>query len=335
MTSHSSGPLQHDPVTAARAWLAEDGAAALATVMSTWNSAPVPAGAQLAVAKDGRFEGSVSGGCIEADVITAAAGVIASGRGEVLEFGVDHERAWQAGLACGGQIAVYVEPLTRVCDLNYLDTRIEARAKRTSLVVSTALETGTRTVFTSPLNAPDGVRDAFTSGECRISGEGRERSFCQAVLPVVHLVIAGATEIGQVLARLALPLGWKISVVDPRAAFATAERFPGVETHVAWPEAALGALGLDPRTAIVALTHASNIDDETLTTALSSSCFYAGALGSKRNHAGRVERLKAAGFSADAIARIRAPAGLDIKAKSPAEIAISILAQIVAAQRGG
>ena len=325
----------HDPLQAALAWLADDGSAALATVVSTWGSAPVPAGGQMAVARDGRFAGSVSGGCIEADVISEAQDVIAKGRAKVLDFGVSDDIAWRTGLACGGKLSVYIEPLTRERDTADLETILQARAARAPLVVSTRLADGQRSFVTPSGNTSPDVTRCFASGESVLSGEGNARVFFQALMPIVHLVIAGATETGQVLGAVAQRLGWKITIVDPREAFASEDRFAGFDTNVAWPGEALAGLALDARTAVVALTHAGHIDDEALAAALASPCFYVGALGSRKTHAARVERLKAAGLSADAIARIRAPVGLDIKAKTPGEIAVSIAAEIIATQRGG
>jgi xanthine dehydrogenase accessory factor len=150
----------------------------------------------------------------------------------------------------------------------------------------------------------------------------------------VRLIIAGGTNIGQVLAELARHAGYDVIVVDPRAAFVTEERFGATSSRTEWPEVSLTALGLDARTAVVALTHAAHIDDEALGVALKSDCLYIGALGSKTTHAKRIERLKAAGFSEAALKRIHAPIGLAIGAKGPAEIAVSILAEIIKVARG-
>lgn len=323
-----------DPQSAAHDWLKRDGQVALATVMTTWGSAPVQAGGQMAVALDGDFTGSVSGGCIEADVIADAQDTMATGQLKVLEFGVADEVAWRAGLACGGRMSILIEPLTRDRDLEFIERLLGARRSRQALVVRTLLGNGERTLYKSPIDAPSGVARGFDTAESAISGEGIERAFCQAVMPAIHLIIAGATEAGQVLALMAQELGWKITIVDPREAFASEARFGGMDRKVAWPGAALEDLTLDLRTAVVALTHAGHIDDETLAAALSGPCFYVGALGSRKTHEARVGRLTASGVGADAMARIRAPVGLNIKAKSPAEIAVSILAEIIAVQRG-
>jgi xanthine dehydrogenase accessory factor len=150
----------------------------------------------------------------------------------------------------------------------------------------------------------------------------------------VRIVIVGATHIGQSLAALARQSGYDVVVADPRAAFASEERFGATELVTGWPEASLAAVGIDGRTAVVALTHASHIDDEALAAALRSPCLYIGALGSRRTHAKRLERLKATGFSEAEVARIHAPIGLAIGAKGPAEIAVSILAEIIKVARG-
>ena len=323
-----------DPIEAARSWLEEHGKVALATVASTWGSAPVPVGGQLVVAPDERFQGSVSGGCVESDVIAEAADVMASGRPRLLEFGVDEETAWRAGLPCGGKIKVLLEPLARGRDLRYLDRVLEARRTRTPLVVTTDVVTGSRAIYDAGSNLPAEAKASLASGESKLVERPEGALFVQALMPTLRIIIAGATNIGQVLADMARQAGYDVVVIDPRAAFLTAERFAGSKTIGAWPAASLTSLGLDTRTAVVALTHAAHIDDEALGTALRSPCLYVGALGSKTTHAKRVERLREAGFDEADIARIRAPIGLAIGAKGPAEIAVSILAEIIKVTRG-
>jgi xanthine dehydrogenase accessory factor len=152
--------------------------------------------------------------------------------------------------------------------------------------------------------------------------------------PPVRVILVGAGHIAQVLADLATRLGFQVTVVDPRTAFSTEERFAGVPLSHDWPERALPALGLDSRTAVVTLAHEARLDDETLTLALRSPCFYVGALGSRRTHEKRVARLSAAGLSDAEIARIDAPVGIRIGAKGPGEIAVSILAALIKARHG-
>jgi xanthine dehydrogenase accessory factor len=328
------GRASHDPIEAARAWLDEEPCVALATVVSTWGSAPVPVGGQLVVAPDERFEGSVSGGCVEAEVITAAASVIAAGRPRLLTFGVADETAWRTGLPCGGRIEVYVEALDRNSGAPYLDAVLAARHARSPLVVSTDLTSGVREIF-DERTAPAGeIADCLRSGKSEAVETPAGRAFLHALLPAPHLVIVGATQIGQILSDLARRLGWHVTLVDPRAAFSSEDRFGDVARLTEWPAPSLGTLGLDRRTAVVALTHVGAIDDEALIAALRSSCAYVGALGSKRTHAARLERLRKAAIGDATLARIRAPIGLPIGAEGPAEIAVAILAEIVKELKG-
>jgi xanthine dehydrogenase accessory factor len=317
----------------ARTWLDEHGQAAIATVVSTWGSAPVPVGGQLVVTVDDRFEGSVSGGCVEVDVLVEAADVMASGKPKLLEFGVSEETAWRAGLPCGGKIKVLVEPLT-CADLPFVDAILMARAERWTVVVTTRIADGARRLYTADDKMPVEVADCFASGLIGLIDTPEGELFVQPLVPPLRIIVAGATHIGQVFAELARQVGYSVTVVDPRSAFATEERFGAASAIAAWPEASFDKLGLDARTAVVALTHASHIDDEALTAALRSPCLYIGALGSRGTHAKRLERLAAAGFTAADLARIHAPIGLAIGAKGPAEIAVSILAEIIKVARG-
>ena len=330
--SPSSG--MRDPIETARAWIDEHGKVALATVVSTWGSAPVPVGGQLVVGPDDRFQGSISGGCVEGDVIAEAADVMAGGRPRLMEFGVAEETAWRAGLPCGGTIKVLLEPLARARDAGYIDQILAARRLRSSLVVTTNVVTGTRQVFGPGMATPPEVARCLSNGDSRLIDLPEGNVFVHTLQPPVRVVIAGGTNIGQVLAELARQVGYDVIVVDPRAAFVTAERFGATSSRTEWPEVSLTTLGLDARTAVVALTHAAHIDDEALSVALRSDCLYIGALGSKRTHAKRLERLEAAGFGKNELARIHAPIGLSIGAQGPAEIAVSILAEIIKVARG-
>ncbi len=327
------GNAERDVLEVARSWLEQHGRVALATVASAWGSAPVPVGGQMVVGPGDRFHGSVSGGCVEVDVIAAAADVLVGGSPKLLEFGVDGETAWRAGLACGGKIEILLEPLERERDSVALDRILAARRRREPLAVVTDLSTGERRV-TSGDGEPAEIASCLADGQSRLVDTPGPRVFVQALMPSVRIVIAGATHMGQMLATLAHQTGYDVLVVDPRAAFASEERFGSTDLVAGWPEATLPAVGIDKRTAIVALTHASHIDDEALAAALRSPSFYIGALGSRRTHAKRIERLKAAGFGEADLARIHAPIGLAIGAQGPAEIAVSILAEIIKVARG-
>jgi xanthine dehydrogenase accessory factor len=319
----------------ARSWLDEHGRVAMATVVSTWGSAPVPVGGQLVVTVDDRFEGSVSGGCVEVDVLVEAADVMASGQPKLLEFGVSEETAWRAGLPCGGKIKVLVEPLTRA-DIAMIDAIIEARRARETVVVMTRIADGKRQLYKSGDGAmPPEVASHLASGLIGLIETPDGEVFVQPLVAPLRIIVAGATHIGQVFAELARQVGYSVTVVDPRSAFATKERFGAAAAAMAeWPEASFDKLGLDARTVVVALTHASHIDDEALTAALRAPCLYIGALGSRGTHAKRLERLTAAGFTPEELQRIHAPIGLAIGAKGPAEIAVSILAETIKVARG-
>lgn len=300
----------------AAAWRDAGHGLALATVVRAWGSAPRRPGAWLLVRDDGLFEGSVSGGCVEAEVIAAARRRIAAGGGELLEFGVADATAWAAGLACGGRIAVLVQAID---DSGFppalLDRIAEERA-------------GGR---------PVSLRTSLATLQTRIGGDpaaDEAGEHVQRIDPPLRLMLIGAVHIAQMLVPLAASLGWRTLVVDPRAAFAAAPRFAGLDIDPRWPDEALAGWQPDAATAVVALSHDPKIDDPGLAAALRSPAFYIGALGSRRTHASRLGRLAGLGFDAPALARIDGPVGLPIGAAGPAEIAVAIAAAIIAAWRG-
>jgi xanthine dehydrogenase accessory factor len=212
-----------------------------------------------------------------------------------------------------------------------------ARAARRAVVLVTDVETGEERLVDAVATAGDPlagpIAEQLRKGKSAMVEESGRRFFLTVHVPPVKLVMVGAVHISQALAPLGAMLGYEPVVVDPRTAFATPERFPDVRLIAEWPDAALPGLGIDRYTAFVALTHDPKIDDGALEHALAHDCFYVGALGSRKTHARRVERLKETGVPDAAIARIRAPIGLDIGAVSPAEIAVSIIAEITAALR--
>jgi xanthine dehydrogenase accessory factor len=334
-TRTADAAAELDILRAARAWLETDGKVVLATVVDTWGSAPVGVGSQMVIGADGRFQGSVSGGCVEGEVIAEAEEIIESGKPKTLPFGVADETAWRVGLPCGGQIRVFLERLEKDQDAFLLDRALAAREGRRGLVVRTRLTDGNREVFER--NSPDlepAIAERFVSGECSLEETASGEVFLNALLPSARILIIGATHIGQVLAELVKLAGYEVTVIDPRTAFAAERRFPGIKLITAWPQDVIPELGLDPYTAVVALSHVGHIDDEALKLALRTDCLYIGALGSQRNHAKRTERLKSAGFADTEIKRIHCPIGLNIGAQSPAEIAIAIMAELVLALRG-
>lgn len=326
---------EHDAIPeTALAWAEAGRGAALATVLQTWGSAPRPVGSQLAVSGEAELAGSVSGGCVEGAVTAEALEAIADGAPRLLTFGVSDDDAFAVGLACGGTIRVLVEPIG-VGDgptVELLRELVAARAARRAVGVRTDIQRWERALIERTDAAPD-ARAAFDADRSGFLDEA-ERSFLTVHNPPLRMAIVGAVHIAQALAPMARLAGYDVTVIDPRGAFASERRFPGEAISEDWPDEALDALGLDARTAVVCLTHDPKIDDPALGRALASEAFYIGALGSKRTHGKRVERLTASGVSQDALARIHAPIGLDIGAKSPAEIAVAILAQATARLRG-
>ncbi len=326
-----------DMLRQAAEWRAAGRGVAIATVVETWGSAPRPVGAHLVVDEAGLFLGSVSGGCVEGEVIAAALDAIEDGAPRLLEFGVADETAWRAGLSCGGRIAVHVEKLG-AARLDLLHAVNAELAARRACALVTALD-GSDAWLCRSGDAEDRLSgealDLLRSGKSGSVAPAGRRFFINAYTPPPRLVLVGAVHIAQALAPMATRVGFDVVVVDPRSAFAAGERFPGARLFVDWPDAALADLGLDAFTAVAALTHDPRIDDAALRLALDSACFYVGALGSRKTHARRLERLAAAGLDDEGLSRIRAPIGLAIGAATPAEIAVAILAEIIAARRGG
>ncbi len=319
--------MSHDLIPeAALAWVWAGKAAALATVVETWGSAPRRAGSQMAVSALGEMAGSVSGGCVEGAVVLEAMEAIAAGVPRLLSYGVADETAFSAGLACGGTIRVLVEPVAPM--LGLLEELVAARSARRAVGYVVDLGDWSRRLV-------ELGQDAALDARLRADKAGVEDGlFILPCNPPLRLIVVGAVHVAQALVAMARLAGYDPILVDPRQSFATAARFPGEVILDAWPDEALQGLGLDARTAVVTLTHDPKLDDPAIMVALRSGCFYLGCLGSRKTHAARVERLRAAGFSETEIGRIHAPVGLAIGAQGPGEIAVSILAEVTAVLRG-
>lgn len=290
-------------LAAALAW--QGARMALATVVSTWGSAPRPRGSHMLIHADGRFEGSVSGGCVETDILATAAEVIAGAPAVVKRYGVADAAAWEVGLPCGGEIAVLVQP---VSDTGFPPALFGA--------IAAARDAG----------RPIDVATDLATGQ---SEEGSAGDFVNRYDPPRRLLIVGAVQIAQALAGLARELGIACVVIDPRGRFLTEERFPGVTLDDRWPDEAVAAYRPDRATAVVTLSHDPKIDDDALRAALAAPTGYVAALGSRRSHAARLERLGALGVAPADLARIEGPAGLAIGAIGPREIALSIAASMI------
>lgn len=345
-----SQPLLHDPLDLAIAWAENGQPAALATVIATWGSSPRPSGSMMAVNSDGRIEGSVSGGCVEASVFDAAMTAMQDGRPNLLSYGVTSEQAWSVGLACGGELDVLVEAVGPggTLPMPILRAAVDLRHQRKPALLATRLSdmrhvlvtrttqgelTGTVGGSIDPHLLP-ALEQSFRDGRSRrVTGAVDESWFLHLLTAPYRLLIVGAVHIAQVLAPLATTMGFAVTVIDPRTQLATPERFPGITLVTEWPDEALDSLAIDTHTAIVTLTHDAKLDDPTLRTALKSPAFYIGALGSRKTQASRLERLTEDGVAPERTARIHGPVGLAIGAIGAPEIALSILAEIVAVRR--
>lgn len=336
----ASQATEHDLMQQIGLWRAAGKGVALATVVRTWGSSPRPQGSHLAVEEGGAFLGSVSGGCIEGAVITEALAAIADGKPRLLEFGVSDALAWEVGLSCGGRVEVFVE---RVLPQGLFEPLTAARAAKNPVAMVTRIADGAHALV-----AEDGV-----AGELELTGEqlteahamiaadrsgvldsGSGALFARVYAAAPRLVVIGAVHITQALAPMAAMAGFEVIVIDPRRAFATPERLPGISVSTAWPDEAMEQLCIDAQTAVVTLSHDPKLDDPALVAALRSKAFYIGALGSTRTHAKRVARLTELGLGAS-LGRIHAPVGLDLGGRLPAQIAVAILAQVIQARCQG
>lgn len=301
----------------AQTWLRDEHRVILATVVDTWGSAPRRAGAQMVVRQDGIFLGSVSGGCIEGSVIQNAMEETSSGR--LLTFGVSTEDAWAVGLSCGGEISVWLEPLT----LETVEVLQLAIQERRAIGLKLSLQSDV------PMRTVEDVYDITVMPKSIRQPDG---SAVYAYQPLRRLFIVGAVHIAQALVPMAKQVGYQVVIIDPRSIFLNDNRWENVERISDFPEEYLPKVHLGPRDAVVALSHNPTFDDDALYLALQHNAFYVGALGSRRNHAKRCARLQERGLHPEKVARISGPVGLDIRAQTPAEIAVSILAEMIQCQ---
>lgn len=322
-------------------WRAEGLDVAVAQVIRTYSSAPRPVGSMFGVASDGRMAGSVSGGCIEG-ALAHEAGLLFSGEApgpRVLHYGISDDLAGTVGLACGGDVWV----------------SLAAAPPRPAFrrgAIATALtgpQAGRRLLLDEDTGTVDGdlegavheaaeeaAREALAAEQHRsvdLGGDGM--LFVEAVFPPHRLVVIGAVDTTDEVCAIARRLGWRTAVIDPRARFATPERIPHADTIVCrWPGEAMDEIGLEPADSVIALTHDTKIDDPALERALRVGTSYVGALGSRKTQAARRERLLEAGIPQADVERIHGPVGLDIGARSPAAIAVAIVAEVIAHRSG-
>ncbi len=324
---------------------------AIATIVQVYGSALRPLGSKMACTSAGDIAGSVSGGCIEGAVYEEAQKVMKHGRPKLLEYGVANESAWEIGLACGGTIQVWVESLAP-----QVYTTLKQCLDAGQLVALATIIAGTG--LGSKLLIWPGGRTQGTLGSAELTEQviryaadrlpthdpgramfdtanGPVDVFVEVFPPLPRLIIVGAVHIAIPLVTFAKTLGFRTIVVDARSAFATRERFPHAdEMIVEWPSTAMSRLGPDEATYIVVVTHDDKLDIPALQTALASPARYIGILGSTTSHAKRARSLRQLGITDEQLARIRAPIGLDVGAVGPEEIALSIIAEMIAVRHG-
>ncbi len=310
--------LDLDVLKTALAWTDSGRRATLGTVVRTWGSAPRPVGAMMAIRDDGQVIGSVSGGCIEDDLIAKVKdGKLAARLPESVRYGVSADQAQQFGLPCGGTVEMVLEPLTPQSDIRGLLSDLGAHR-----IVKRTLDLGTGVTR----------RDDATGADV-LAFDGRTLTSIHG--PRYRLLIIGAGQLSKYVAAMALPLDYQITVCDPRDEYQEQwHDLPQVTMTKDMPDDTVIAMNLDRNSAVVALTHDPKLDDLALMEALKSPAFYVGALGSKRNNEKRRERLLEFDVTAEELTRLHGPVGLDIGAKTPSEIAISILAEMTALKRG-
>jgi xanthine dehydrogenase accessory factor len=343
-----------DVINDVERWLAEGKRIALATVVARKGSAPRGVGATLAITEGMEISGSVSGGCVEPAVIEEGLRAIRSGKPKLLTFGISEEQnVERIGLSCGGEISVFVErmgdaqtslralrndiPLVRAVVIEASDAKLAGQScvviagenEERCDITDEALKTATITMANTLLGGGESHSENLAT-----SAGDEARVYFDVSLPQPTLIIVGAGHISIPLSQLARVLGYHVTVIDARETFATPERLPEAqELLVEWPDEALARIPLTPSTAVAVLTHDDKFDVPALAAALRGGAGYVGAIGSRGTREKRNQRLREAGVSDEQIARIHGPIGLDIGAQTPEEIALAILAQIVATRR--
>ena len=311
-----------------------EGGSTLASVAQTWGSAPRPVGSQLAISSKGEIAGSVSGGCVEGAVVAEALEAMETKQPTLLEFGVADEDAFAAGLACGGKIKVLVEPIAGPYGMTVknLQELVSHRAHGTPTIVKTSLSTWECTVISYRTSKM--TNDLLEVMEKDKSGIV-DGAFINVFNPPLKLLVVGGVHIAQPLIQIARQTGYQTMIIDPRESFGSKARFPDERISNEWPDEIIRQEKPDLRTAIVTLTHDPKIDDPAIIEALGTPAFYIGCLGSTRTHAQRLSRLREQAITEDQLTRLHGPIGLDLGSRTPAEIAVAIMAEITQVLRKG
>jgi xanthine dehydrogenase accessory factor len=318
-------------------WLEGGHRFALATVTQTWGSSPRPVGAVMGVREDGVAVGSVSGGCVEGAVMQAALDCLRSGKPRMLDFGaLSDESVWEVGLSCGGRIQVWVDPdPMRRPVWQSIVSQINSKISAALITRFEPFEQWTSPEEVGSTALVSLIESAIQRGQSTEIEAEEDRYFVQVFPLRERLIIVGAVHIAIPLIRFAKELGFETMVIDPRPQLATTDRFPTAPDMIVaeWPERALAGLELTNECYCVVLTHDPKIDDVALAVFLRSPAAYIGALGSRVTQEKRRRELVSQGFAVNDLARIHGPVGLNIGARSPEEIALSIMAEIVQVRR--
>jgi len=318
---------------------------ALATVINVDGSAPREEGAKMVISASGLVAGSVSGGCVESAVAEEAMTVMQTGAPKIVRYGINRNMMWDVGLACGGSIDVFIEPL---------ETPLPAQSHK-AFAVCTIVRgphgVGRKIVVDAQRSVEGDLAnpqvqavvveraiELIDAGQSKTVDAGAYQIFIDANIPQPRAILVGAVHIAVALCEMAARAGFAVTVIDPRSSLCNRERFPHAAALIIdWPQGALPNIMLDDNTYVAVLTHDDKFDDPTLLAVLPSGARYVGAIGSKKTQALRRTRLLDAGVPLHAVERMRGPIGLDIGAQSPEEIAVAILAEMIAAkyQRSG
>ena len=309
-------------------WLLKSLDIAIITVIQTWGSSPRPVGSSMIVNSNHETLGSVSGGCIESFVFAKSLEVIKNNNYQILEFGVSNSQAWEVGLTCGGKIKVLVEKFT-LKDLDIVKEINNIFKNQGSLILATNLSTGSRRVVNNYTNIKDNPLQKANNEISSVHNIEGISWFYKVFSSQHRIIIIGAVHISEPLVELANVLNFKTYLIDPRNNFDKNKFSNKAILLNEWPDEGLKKLGIDTKTCIVTLTHDPKLDDPALIYSLKSNALYIGCLGSKKTHEARLKRMMKNGFSKNQLSKIKGPVGININAKTPAEIACSIISQII------
>ena len=310
-----------DIITPTFNWLKEKNKVAIATVISTWGSAPRQVGGQMAINETGEIIGSVSGGCVENSVITEAIDSLKDKKHRIKDYGITNDLAWEIGLACGGNLKILISPLEDDDEIIFKAKKMIDQRQR--IIIKIDCKSGNRKIISK-----------LDEEQNKISYLDRNKNvFYHIIDPKPRLFIIGGVHLSQALSSLANICEYEVIIIDPRDYFANKIRFPNDLIINDWPDVALKNYNFNFSDSIVTLTHDPKIDDLALIIALNSKVGYIGSLGSRKTHENRIQRLKNEGFNLNQISKIHAPIGLNILSKTPQEIAISIIAEITQVRR--